>query len=152
MRERERKREKPHSLHFSGVVNACGNALTSTAVLEQALWWLIDRQSFWLPLPLKESASSSHRVPSPCPPYNSHLPSRNRPMIKMLTMLNGCKTRFDPAKSSLSLLERPLFCIGLDQSLDSLPCHGGTAQTKVIKCLFCPLGFLQEATTWRTGI
>lgn len=99
-RDRPRERENPHSLQCFGRVNACGSALTSTAVLKQALWWLIDRQSFWLPLPLKESASSSHCVPFPCPPYNCHLPSRYRPVIKSLPMLNGNGEKWQLSRSS----------------------------------------------------
>lgn len=78
------RKKKPH---FSTRVNACGSALTSTAVLKQALWWLIDSRSSRLPLSLTGEMSASALGGGWSQSlYSSRLPERGSDEIALVLM------------------------------------------------------------------
>lgn len=79
--------QEKKKIHFSTRVNACGIALTSTAVLKQALWWLIDSGSSRLPLSLTGEMSASALDGGWSQSlYSSRLPERGNDEIAAVLM------------------------------------------------------------------
>lgn len=86
-KDHQQIRKKKKKLHFSTRVNACGSALTSTAVLKQALWWLIDSGSSRLPLSLTgEMSASALNGGWSQSLYSSRLPERGSDEIALVLM------------------------------------------------------------------